>query len=67
MDRGFVQVGTDRFVRAANLEAVRSRNNGRDLTILIRADKFVVQMSGEALAVEMLAKGVLRSQDRSAT
>ena len=67
MDRGFVQVGTDRFVRAANLEAVRSRNNGRDLTILIRADKFVVQISGEALAVKMLAKGVLRSQDRSAT
>jgi hypothetical protein len=55
------QAGADRFLRAANLEAVRSRNrNGRDLTILIRSDKFVVQISGEALAVETLAKGVLR-------
>ena len=54
-------LGADRFLRAPNLDAVRSRNgNGHDLMIRIRLDKFVVQISGEASGVEALAKGVLR-------
>ena len=54
------QAGAERSVNAHNLEVVRSQNmNGRDLMILIRSDKFVIQISGEASAVETPAKGVL--------
>ena len=53
--------GSDQFLRAPNLDAVRSRNaNGHDLMILIRLDRYVFQISGEASGVEALAKGMLR-------
>ena len=54
------KVGSERFLRTPKLEAVRLKNeNGRDLMILIRIDRFVFRISGETSAVESIAEVVL--------
>jgi len=49
--------GAVRFLNAPNLEAIRAKNK---TGIFIRLDRFVIQISGEASAVEDLAKELVR-------
>lgn|GEM_PF-1826044 len=54
------KVNADQLLITPKLEAVWLKNDtGRDLMVLIRIDKFVFQISGEAAAVKSLAKVVL--------